>query len=187
MAFPEEEDIALPLVRRSSRPPRVDLDAAELDVLEAKLTRSSLGDRLRPGSAGALTGALGGLAALGSVALIDHALAARAFEGLAHRAGVPVEPTAIALVLVIAAVLGAVVGAIFAKLTSRLRRWLPLFGWSVVAFPSLVVALLAVQRTYLPRASFLALKPLLLASIAFALVWSFAVLLRVRTLHVTER
>ncbi len=186
MAFPEEE-VPLPLVRRSARPPvlRHDVDEADDDVaaFEARLgkkKRAATGERLRPASAGALTGALGGLAAFGSVALIDPSLAARAFHGVSRLAQVPVEPTAMIIVFGIALLAGALVGAVFAKLTSRLRRWFPLLTWSLVVFPSIVVALLAVQRTYLPRAHFLAPKPLLLASLAFAVVWSLVVLLRGR-------
>lgn len=190
MAFPEEE-IPLPLVRRSTRPSAASMTDEELDAFEAKLGRKAKkpsprrdpGERLRPAPAGALTGALGGLAAFGSVAFLDRALADRAFAGIARLANVPTEPTAIVIACLVAAFSGALIGSLFAQLTSRLRRFVPLLTWSLVVFPSLVVALLAVQRTYVPRAHFLAPKPLLLASLAFAIVWSLVVLLRNRSTH----
>ncbi len=192
MPFPDEE-IPLPLVRRSTRPSAASTTDDDLAAFEAKLgrrakrktkrARRSSGERLRPAPAGALTGALGGLAAFGSVALLDRALAERAFSGIARLADVPVQPTAIILACLVAAASGASIGSLFAQLTSRLRRFVPLLTWSLVVFPSLVVALLAVQRTYLPRAHFLAPGPLLLASLAFAIVWSLVVLLRNRSRH----
>lgn len=180
MAFPDDEEIALPLVRRSTRPrrPTSDMPDDEVDALEERLAHRSP-DRLGPGLAGAVTGALGGLAAYATIAALAPALAARASSSLVRL--VPeLEEAAPIVAFALAAVAGALVGALFASITRHLRRWVPMLTWSLVVFPTIVVALLALQRTYLPRAHFLAPVPLLLASVAFAVVWSLEVRLRVR-------
>lgn len=179
MPFPDDEEIALPLVRRSSRPSRpANAHEDEVDALEERLARRSP-DRLGPGIAGALTGALGGLAAYATIVGLSPALAARAAGGIARL--VPALAEAAPFVaFATAAAIGALVGALFGAITRHLRRWVPMLTWSLVVFPTIVVALLALQRTYLPRAHFLAPVPLVVASVAFAVVWSLEVRLRVR-------
>lgn len=168
----EEENLPLPLVRRSA--PSAANEAEDISAVRLRE------DRLRPGTAGALAGFVSGAAGLGVV----HAMhLSRMGEGMLHmagRLGVPAD-AAVPLSYLAAAVGGALVGAGFASVTQHLRRFLPLLIWAVVFFVSLTMLVLAISSTY-GRGLGVPMAPaILLASVVFAFLASFQLPLRRRS------
>ncbi|MDB4943173.1 MAG: hypothetical protein JWP97_2707 [Labilithrix sp.] len=177
----DDEDLALPLLRRTGRPyaPAAFIEAEEDMPLRRDARRDLLADRFAPASAGALAGAAAGAASLGLV----HALhVTRITDGILRAAGMVGVPgdAAVPLAYLAAAVLGAAVGAAFASVTRHLRRLVPLMFWAEVFFVSLAMLALAASATY-GRGVGVAMAPAILAgSAVFAFVASFQLKLRVR-------
>ena len=135
-------------------------------------------DRLTPGLAGGLFGAIAAAASLGLV----HAIAPRLVEGPVLHAsslrGVDVALTfGIAYGTVVA--MGGLVGTTFAIVTRYLRKWFPLLVWSLVFFVSLAMLLLVATSSERDVSSALA-GPVLLASAVFAVLVSFSLPIRRR-------
>lgn len=173
----EDDDLALPLLRRSA--PKAVSEAEEDTGVRLRAHAPRLADRLRPGTAGAVMGALAGAAGLGVV----HAMHADRIGGgmlrIAAQLGIPAD-AALPLSYVAAGVGGAIIGAGFASVTKHLRRYVPLLIWAVVFFVSLTMLALALSSAY-GRGLGVALAPaILLASAAFAVVASFQLPLRLR-------
>ena len=123
---------------------RVDADEANEDtVQETPLS----GDRMRPATAGALTGTLAAFVAVSTLNFLVPAGAAGSVAWLGR--ALQLDP-AVAYVVAYAGagVLGAVVGAGFATLTRRLNSWLPLALWALVVFASVVTVALALVQVY---------------------------------------
>jgi hypothetical protein len=178
-----DEELPLLLVRRttSDAPGPVESGAEEdysgrRDYRE----RRRRTDRLRPGTAGALTGFFAGAAALGVVHLLDPATVGGAVARAAVASEVPADAS-IPLAYLIAALAGALVGAGFASMTKHLRRsFVALVVWALVFFVSLTMLLLAISSTY-GRGLGVSMAPvILLASAAYAVVVSFELPLRRR-------
>ena len=169
----EEEEISIPLVRHAG--PRTTYESeGSHDTGDFVTPRP---DRMRPGSAGAITGLLAGAASFGLVHAMHQAAVATPIIAAATARGVdPIISFVIAYAT--AAALGGIVGALFAIVTRYLRRWFPLLLWSLVFFGSLTMLLLAVARTYAPTVG-VALAPSILgASAVFAFLFSFSLPIR---------
>ena len=170
----DDEELPLPLLRRAVPRAAIEAEGGIRGLREARL-----GDRLRPGTAGALTGFLAGAAGLGVV----HAMhVGRIGEGMVQLAaawGIPADAAA-PLAYLAAAVGGAVVGLGFATVTQHLRRFVPLLIWAVVFFMSLTMLALAASSAY-GRGLGVSLAPAILAaSGVFAFVASFQLPMRRR-------
>ena len=142
-------------------------------------------DRMRPATAGLVTGALGGASTLlaterliragggaGVIPLLGAAISHGALSG----------PHAMAAALAAAAVAGAILGACFATLTRHLRRFGPLLFWALVFFPAAWTLICAfaipLGMPALPR--LLPYVPTLIGTLVLALGVSLQVPLRVR-------
>lgn len=174
----EDEDLPLPLLRRSSAKRTVE---AEDDMpLRRDYRERRVADRLRPGTAGALVGVLAGAAGLGVVHALHLTPIARGIARLASGLGLPPD-AAIPIAYVAAGLGGAILGAGFASVTRHLRRFVPLVVWAVVFFVSLTMLVLAISAAY-GRGFGVSMAPaILLASAAYAIVVSFQLPLRKRT------
>jgi len=177
----EDEELPLPLLHRSVASVKRATLGAEADMpLRRGYPASARGDRLRPGTAGALIGLLAGAAGLGVV----HAMhLTRIGEGAARTAvawGIPAD-AALPVAYLAAALGGAVVGAGFAGITQYLRRLVPLVVWALVFFVSLTMLVLA-GASALGHGLDPALSPAILAaSGVFSLVVAFQLPLRRRS------
>jgi hypothetical protein len=174
----EDEEMPLPLLRRSTG--KLETGAEDDMPLRRDYRDARGGDRLRPGTAGALAGAVAGAAGLGVV----HAMHATAIgNGIAHLSnelGLPPD-AALPVAYLAAAIGGAVVGAGFAAVTRHLRRFVPLVVWALVFFVSLTMLALAVSASY-GRGLGVSMAPaILLGSAAYAFVASFQLPLRKRS------
>lgn len=174
----EDEELPLPLLRRSSASPR---SGAEDDMpLRRDYRDGRSADRLRPGTAGALMGLLAGAAGLGVVHAMHLAPIGQGMARLAAGLGLPPD-AAVPVAYLAAALAGAVVGAGFAGVTRHLRRFVPLVVWALIFFVSLTMLVLAVSAAY-GRGLGVSMAPaILLASAAYALVVSFQLPLRKRS------
>lgn len=175
----EEEEISIPLIRQ--RPPRAAYETSDDEGSQDTGEHASpRGDRMRPGSAGALTGLFAGAAAFGLVHALHPVAVATPISAAAAARGVdPIMSFVVAYVT--AAALGGIVGALFAIVTRYLRRYIPLLLWALVFFGSLTMLLLAIARTYAPTVG-VALAPSILgASAVFAFVFSFSLPIRRRS------
>jgi hypothetical protein len=173
----EQEELPLPLLRRSAPKPEAE---AEDDIPMRRDYRAARGDRLQPATAGALTGALGGAAGLGVVQALHPVPIGEGIARLGTAWAVPPDAT-LPLAYLAAGLGGAVVGAVFASTTRHLRRSFPaLLVWALVFFVSLTMLLLAASSTY-GRGLGVAMAPaILLASAAYAFLVSFQLPLRRR-------
>lgn len=134
---------------------------------------------MSPSAAGGISGIFAGGAALGVVhAMAPNAIAASVLA-TAQARGVD-ETVAFGVAYATAAALGAFVGAAFASVTKYLRRFVPLLVWAVIFFVSLTLLLLAVSRTYGGGLGIGHTPAILTASVAYALVVSLALPLRVK-------
>jgi hypothetical protein len=180
----EDEEMPLPLVRRSSRPPRAvaqrDLAAAEAEdslPLPPRGRALEVYDRMSPAMAGGLMGLLAGGAGLGVVHLMERTRMDHAFAQAAAQRGLGIE-IAVAVGYVTAAALGALVGACFATVTRHLRRLFPLILWAVIFFVSLTMLVLAVSRSYGNTTAGSMAPAVLAAAAAYAFVAAFQLPLR---------
>jgi hypothetical protein len=139
-------------------------------------------DFFRPSVAGLLSGGAAGvfglfLAELSAVVTgaaatpIDHV--ARVIPGALVSAATLVSMAA-------AVAIGGLVGAAFARVTRYLRRYVPLLVWSVFFFGSVTVVLLALIAMRRPGGvvETVGVLPIVVASIGYAIVASFALPLR---------
>ncbi len=174
---------ALPATPATWRTEAVSLDdeaelARTVDELEAR-------DHLRPGAAGALSGALGAAVALAVVRELEPALVSGALASLRLLTSLD-APVAFGAAFLLVSIAGALVGATFASLTHNLRRYFPLLLWSLVFFTSLVTLGQVVAHEYV-GASLLPVRTLFAGAAAFAVVWSLSLPIRrarsVRRLH----
>jgi hypothetical protein len=183
----EDEELPLPLLqsraRRSSAPrARVAIEAEEdMPLRRDYRDRSRRADRLRPGTAGAIAGALAGAAGLGVVQAIHLTRISEGIARIAATYGVPPD-AATPLAYVAAGIGGAVLGAGFASVTRHLRRsYAAVFIWALVFFVSLTMLVLAISSAY-GRGLGVSIAPsILLASVAYAFVVSFQLPLRRRS------
>lgn len=167
--FSEDDEIALPLVRRREDPATTD----EAFLPDAPMPE----DRMGTGTSGGIAGLFAGAAALGVV----HLMTPSALVGTIARAASQwsVDMTAsFTVAYVTAAAIGALIGAGFAGVTRYLRRWFPLLIWALVFFVSLTLLLLALSRTYGRGIGVPFAPAILAASAAYAFVVSFSLPLR---------
>lgn len=179
----DDEDLALPLVRRTERPrlsvSRSRAIEAEDDVLPVRHDLR-LTDRFAPSSAGALAGFVAGAAALGVVHAMHPTRIPDGALRLASTYGIPAD-AALPLAYLAAALFGAMVGAIFASVTQHLRRLVPLLVWAEIFFVSLTTLALATSITYAHGWGASMAPAILAASAVFAFLASFQLKLRVRS------
>ena len=173
----EDEELAIPLVRRSV--PRAAVEAEDDMPLRQGFQPSLLGDRLRPGTAGALAGFLAGAAGLGVVHAMHVTRIGEAISTKAAAWAIPAD-AAVPLAYLAAAIGGAVIGAGFASVTQHLRRFVPLLVWAGIFFVSLTMLMLALSSTYGHGLGVSMAPAILAASGVFALVASFQLPLRRR-------
>ena len=160
MRFPQEEEVPLPLVRRtfdekawhqSYRPARLAEVETALDEEEeethARRVRLGLYDRFTPATAGGITGFLGGLAALGIVHVLERPWIDAELVRAATQWHVPVEAS-FAVAYGTLAACGAILGGTFASVTKNLRKFFPLLLWSLVFFSSVSVVVLSTASAY---------------------------------------
>lgn len=173
----EEEELPLPLLRRAA--PKQEIEAED-DIVLRRDYRAGRGDRLRPATAGALTGALAGAGALGVVHLLHPSVVSAGIARLSTSWGVPPDAST-PLAYLSGAVAGALLGAVFASVTRHLRRsYLALLVWALVFFVSLTMLALAISSAY-GRGFGVPFAPaILLASAAYAFIVSFQLPLRRR-------
>jgi hypothetical protein len=178
----EDEDLPLPLLqpRTRRRASTVATEAEEDMALRRDYRDPRQGDRMRPATAGAVTGLLGGAAGLGVVHALHLTPISQGIARLAASLGLPPDAAA-PLAYVAAALAGAVVGAVFAAVTQHLRRsFMALLVWALVFFVSLTTLVLAISSAY-GRGLGVAMAPaILLASAAYAFIFSFQLPLRRR-------
>lgn len=171
----DNDDLPLLLVRRVAQR----LPGEAEDDRPVRAFRPSRGDRLRPGTAGALIGVVAGAAGL---AVIHAMHSGRFLLGAARTGtalGIPTDAS-VPLAYLAAAASGAVLAAGFAIVTQHLRRFVPLVVWAVVFFASLTMLLLATSSTY-GRGFGVSMAPAILAASAvFGFVASFQLPLRRR-------
>ena len=180
----EEEELPLALVTRSTRPRPVSVELGEpeeIGSLRRDYRDGISRDRMSPKAAGALTGLLAGAAGLGVVHGLHAAAIGLRIARLATSWAIPPDAST-PLAYLAVAVAGSAIGAVFASITKNLRRrWLALLVWALVFFVSLTMLVLAISSGY-GRGMGVAMAPaILLASTAFALVWSFQLPLRRRS------
>jgi hypothetical protein len=173
----EEEELPLPLLRRAA--PKAATEAEE-DMRMRRDYRATLGDRLQPATAGALTGTLAGAAALGLVHALHPGPMMAGIARLGATLAIPSDAT-VPLAYLAAGLGGALVGTVFGSTTRHLRRsFVALLVWALVFFVSLTMLLLAASSAY-GRGFGVSLAPaVLLASVAYAVVVSFQLPLRRR-------
>jgi len=132
-------------------------------------------DRTSAARAGAITGAIGALAALAATDAVMSQRAADAHPlvamlGAPLRALLPAPWSAVAAAAVIA-VVGAIVGAFFSRLTRRLEKLVPLLLWTTLFFAALWIVLDAFLLARFPGASERApFLPILAGTEAFAII-----------------
>jgi hypothetical protein len=175
----DDEEMPLPLVRRSTRP--VAIEAEEDISLRRDYRHGVSNDRMSPKAAGALMGFLAGAAGLAVVHALHLPAISAGIARVSSSWGVPPDAST-PLAYLAAGASGAVVGAMFASVTKNLRRrYLALLVWALVFFVSLTMLVLAISSAY-GRGTGVAMAPaILLASAAYALVWSFQLPLRRRS------
>jgi hypothetical protein len=119
---------------------------------------------MHPAVAGFIAGLFGGGAFAGAAQALNPLFA---------------QPTAIG----IACGAGAIVGMFFALVTRNLRRYFLLAFWSLIFFPAMATAAVALVLPRIPGAPVLPWLPMIAGSAAFAVVSAFQVPLRVRRLR----
>lgn len=147
----------------------------ETDLLAAGLRR----ERLRPATAGALSGIVGGGIVAAALYFCDPALVGFVVSTrwLVRFDVVYTRPAAAAALVVTCAI----VGALFASVTRRLRRFSHAALWSVTFFSSVWICAGAVIAKRAPHlTSMLPFLPLLAVTAAFALALALHVPLRGR-------
>jgi hypothetical protein len=200
MRFRDDEEIALPLVRRAAHELHVsgfddtawqagygrastdeDEDEDEDEDVDDERRARALGigrrDRMQPSTAGALVGLLGGAGALGAVHLLERSWLTGEMLRAAEVRQVPFEAS-VAVAYVTAAACGALVGAVFASVTRHLRRLVPLLVWSLVFFASVALVVLAAMRSYGFDASAQLAPSVFAATAVFAVLAAFSLPLR---------
>ena len=154
-------------------------DDGSLESLANLGIRDRRQERFSPAKSGAITGFVGGGAAVGVVQTMQ---AGPFMGGVARLAGSwGVSPgAALGITYGVACLGGAVLGACFAAVTQRLVRWVPLLIWSLVFFVCLAMIVLAATRPYLSSAAAAMTPAMLVASVAFGFVVSLSLLIRRR-------
>lgn len=181
----DDDDMPLPLVRRSSRAPararRGAIIEAEEDTSLRKDYRAALSrDRMAPGTAGALMGFLAGAAGLGVVHALHLPTIAQGIARISSSYGIPTDAS-VPLAYLAAGIGGAAIGALFASVTQHLRRrYIALLVWALVFFVSLTTLVLAISAAYGRGIGVWMAPSIILASVAYAFVWSLQLLLRRR-------
>jgi hypothetical protein len=179
----EDEEMPLPLLQSRALPARrKDRIEAEDDMpLRQDYRTRRIQDRMRPGAAGALTGALAGAAGLGVVHAMHLPRISAGISRLAESVGLPPD-AAVPVAYLAAALGGALIGAAFASVTKHLRRsFVALVVWALVFFVSLTTLALAISAAYGHGLGVSMAPAILLASAAYAVVVSFQLPLRRRT------
>lgn len=195
MRFPHDDDeVALPLVRRAAHQPHVssfestawrapalsdDEEEDESELRALRRAQAGLHDRLAPAPAGAITGFIAGACALGVVHLMERAWIDAELLRSATAWGVPLAAST-AIAYGTAAACGAMVGAVFASVTRHLRRVVPLVIWSLVFFASVVLVVLAGARGYGFDPSARLAPAIFAATAAFAVLAAMSLPLRRR-------
>lgn len=150
--------------------------------LVREVRRGDARDRMQPGTAGAIAGAIGGALMMGVTTVIFDWM--RHDPNFAHGAGAAVLPGAerwmqVAAGFGMAVTVGAILGAIVAKATWRLRKFLPVFMWAAVVLTAVWTVLRAFVLPSVPRlAAALPYAPIVAAMFAFALGFALEVPLR---------
>jgi hypothetical protein len=141
-------------------------------------------DRVRPGVAGSIAGALGGvvMAFATDAVMAQSANGAHPFLDLLGSPFRGIDPqTATAIGVAGLAILGAVVGGTFANVTRRLKKLVPLVIWTALVSAALWILLDAFFVAKLPAlAAKLPFLPVLAGTEAFALVLSLHLPFRLR-------
>ena len=183
----EDEELPLPLLQSRALPSRrsglgTQIEAEDDMPLrrDYRAERLSDRDRMRPGTAGAVAGFFAGGAGLGVVHAMHLPRIAAGISRIAESWGVPAD-AALPLAYLAAGIGGAIVGALFASVTKHLRRsWLALLVWALVFFVSLTTLVLAISAAYGHGLGVSMAPAILLASAAYAFVWTFQLPLRRR-------
>lgn len=181
----DDDDMPLPLVRRSSAVPKARRRAAKSEAEDDTSLRMDYRtalsrDRMAPGTAGALMGFLAGAAGLGVVHAMHLPTIAAGIERISTRYGIPTDAS-IPLTYLAAGIGGALVGALFASVTQHLRRsYIALLVWALVFFVSLTTLVLAISAAYGRGIGVWMAPSIVLGSVAYAFVWSLQLPLRRR-------
>jgi hypothetical protein len=186
----EDEEMPLPLLQSRALPARARPSArieAEDDMpLRRDYRTRRSADRMRPGTAGALTGFFAGAAGLGVVHAMHLPRISAGIARLADRLALPAD-AAVPLAYLAAALGGALVGAAFAAVTKHLRRsFAALVVWALVFFVSLTMLVLAVSAAYGHGLGVSMAPAILLASAVYAFIVSFQLPLRRRSPRITS-
>ncbi|MDB5216646.1 MAG: hypothetical protein JWO86_4573 [Myxococcaceae bacterium] len=179
----EDEEMPLPLLQSRALPARrrARIEAEDDMPLRRDYRAQRPADRLRPGTAGALMGLVAGAAGLGVVHAMHLPRISDGIMRLATRLGLPPD-AAVPMAYLAAAVGGALIGAAFAALTKHLRRsFAALVVWALVFFVSLTMLVLAVSAAYGHGLGVSMAPAILLASAAYAVIVSFQLPLRRRS------
>jgi hypothetical protein len=174
----DDEDIPLALVRRA--PALSPLETESLTEVRSDYRTSVERDRMRPASAGALTGLVAGAAGLGVVQGLHAGAIGLGITRLGAALALPPD-AAVPLAYLGAGLAGALIGAGFASMTRHLRRFVPLLAWALVFFTSLALLLLALSSTYGHGLGVSMAPAILVASAAFAILASLELPLRRRS------
>ena len=172
----DDEDLALPLLRRSVRRPGIEAE----DNIPRVRHELQLTDRFAPSSAGALAGLFAGAASLGVVQAMHPERIAEGALRMASTYGIPAD-AALPLAYLAAGVGGAIIGAAFGSVTQHLRRLVPLLVWAEIFFVSLTMLALAASVTYVHGFGASMAPSILAASAVYGFVASFQLKLRVRS------
>lgn len=174
----EDEEIALPLLRRSVPTARIEAEDDMSERQDYRAPRTS--DRLRPATAGALMGFLAGGAGLGVVHALHQTAIGAGIVRLAARLDLPPD-AALPLAYLAAGAAGSIVGSGFASVTRHLRRsFIAVLVWALVFFVSLTMLGLAISSAYGHGLGVWMAPSILLASAAYSFVVSFQLPLRRR-------
>ena len=184
----EDEEIPLPLLQSRALPKhRMTPIEAEDDMPLRRDYRSGRSaDRMRPGTAGALTGLVAGAAGLGVVHAMHLPRISAGIARLGERLALPADAT-VPLAYLAAALGGALVGAAFAGVTKHLRRsFAALVVWALVFFVSLTMLVLAGSAAYGHGLGVSMAPAILVASAVYAFIVSFQLPLRRRARHARQ-
>lgn len=187
----DDDDMPLPLVskRSSGAPPGLrqarrraaEIEAEDDTALRRDYRTAWSRDRMAPGTAGALMGFLAGAAGLGVVHAMHLPTIAQGIARISEKYGIPTDAS-IPLTYLSAGIGGALIGALFASVTQHLRRrYIALLAWALIFFVSLTTLVLAISAAYGRGIGVWMAPSIILASVAYAFVWSLQLPLRRRT------
>lgn len=181
----DDDDMPLPLVRRSSGAPKARRRVAEIEAeddtsLRMDYRTGRTGDRMAPATAGALMGFLAGAAGLGVVHAMHLPTIAQGIARISEKYGIPTDAS-IPLSYLAVGIGGALIGALVGSVTQNLRRrYVALLAWALIFFVSLTTLVLAVSAAYGRGIGVWMAPAIVLASVAYAFVWSLQLPLRRR-------